>query len=84
MAAPPKAEWTKTPDGLRVALAGAWTTEGLDATGWPQSLPPESTGQQVIVDFRGLETLDSNAALALHRWIARIRERAAGQRGFDR
>lgn len=76
MAAPPKAEWTKTADGVRVALAGAWTTESLDRAGWPQAAPSDSTGQRVVVDFGGLEMLDSNAALALHRWIGRIRQQA--------
>ena len=76
MAAPPQAEWTNAPDGMRLALRGTWTTETLDQAGWPRSVPPESAGQQVVVDFAGLESLDSNAALALHRWIARIRTQA--------
>lgn len=77
MATPPQADLTTTPDGIRIVLTGAWTTESLDRAGWPQSLPPDSAGQQVVIDFSTLESLDSNAALTLHRWIGRIRQQAA-------
>ncbi len=78
MAKAPKTDWTATPDGSRLALSGAWTTEQLDMAGWPQSVPNDIGGQQILVDFRAVETLDGNAALALHRWIGRIGAQASG------
>ena len=78
MATAPKTEWSSAPDGARLTLSGVWTTEQLDVTGWPQAVPDGLAGQQVLVDFRGVETLDGNAALALHRWIGRIGAQASG------
>jgi len=68
----PKAEWGSR-DALAVlTLSGAWTTELLDRAGWPAGVPKDVAGRAVRVDFTGVETLDSNGALALYRWIAAI------------
>ncbi|MCA8930083.1 MAG: MlaE family lipid ABC transporter permease subunit [Alphaproteobacteria bacterium] len=77
MTSAPKAEWSAEGGALAVILSGAWTTEALDQTGWPGPVPAEAAGQTVRVDFHAVEPLDSNAALALYRWIERIRQVAA-------
>lgn len=72
MAAEPTDSWEEAGGGLRVALAGDWTTEALDRAGWPRRTPKEATGKRVTVDMAGIGSIDSNGSLAITRWIQRI------------
>lgn len=73
----PNAEWIADGQTHRLRLTGDWTTEGMNATGWPRDIPGDLTGKAVIVDFSAVSALDSNGALALSHWINRIEAGAA-------
>ncbi len=76
MTAPLKAEWSTDGGKRTLVLSGTWTTEALDLVGWSRVVPADIVGQDVRVDFQQIDSLDSNAALVLHRWVGHIRDAA--------
>ena len=73
----PASAWSRDDNGITVTVSGAWITSRLDQVGWPKAERSDIAGQVVIVDFQKIETLDSNGALVLHRWIEQLRKSAA-------
>jgi phospholipid/cholesterol/gamma-HCH transport system permease protein len=73
----PATQWMSDTTGVRLVLSGDWTTAQLDKVGWPRSIPSDIANRPVVVDFGKVSALDSNAALALQRWIDELRKSAS-------
>ncbi len=77
MAAAPTAVWSESEAGIRLALGGDWTTTTIDQTGWRQSIPPTLEGRPLAVEMAAIQTVDSNGALFLAKWLQTLEDKAA-------
>jgi phospholipid/cholesterol/gamma-HCH transport system permease protein len=73
----PTIEWLEVSGQVHLVLGGDWTNASLNKIGWSLRVPPGLAERTVIVKFRQVNTVDSNAALSLRSWFGRIAEQCA-------
>lgn len=76
MSAPPSVAWSEAEGRAQLVLAGDWTTPALNRSGWRQAIPRSLSGQALSVDMTGIQSLDSNGALFLTRWLQILEQQA--------
>ena len=65
----------------KLSLAGAWTTNGLDAIGPQIAALGRATGSAMVVDSARIEALDTAGAWVLQKLLQRLRGEGEGEAG---